>query len=254
MRITAVLGPLLALTLLASPTVAQAQAGTPTDGSTSERWRFSVVPYFWAANLDGTMKLDGLPETDASASFTDLLENLDFAAASFFVARKGPWVVLADLSYAALAVDETVGTSSVEIDSTTAWFSFGLGYTVSQSLDGSIDLFAGARYMDVNNDAQSTGGTTASFSKSEDWIDPIVGFNARAALSNEFELALAGDIGGFGVGSDLTYQLMPTATFLFNQTFSLHFGYRWFDTDFEDSDFKYDVTQSGWLLGLGFGF
>ena len=249
MRLTLVLGSLFALS-----TVARAQADAPAAGSTSERWSFSVVPYFWAASLDGTMKLGDLPETDASASFSDLLENLDFAAASFFTARKGPWVVLADISYAALAIDETVGTSNVEIDSSTAWASLGLGYTLSDSTARSVDIFAGARYMDVNNDAQSTGGTTASFSKDEDWIDPIVGFSARAAVSACFELALTADVGGFGVGSDLTYQLIPTASYLFSDTLSLHFGYRWFDTDFEDSDFEYDVTQSGWLLGFGLGF
>ncbi len=255
MSLSAHLHALLVLTLLAAPLTAQAPtANVPSGASATEHWSFELVPYFWAASLDGSIGIGNLPEADASASFADLLENLDWAASGFFTARKGPWVVYSDLSYAALAVEDSTAGSTVEIDSATYWAALAAGYTVFERDSRSVDVFAGARYMAVDNDAKSSGAVNASSGKKEDWLDPLVGFNARASLTERLGLGLLADFAGFGVGSDFTYEFMPTLSWRFGDTFSLRAGYRWLDTDFEDSDFSYDVVQAGWILGLGIGF
>src|SRR5262245_3646489 len=206
------------------------------------------------ASIDGSIAIDGLPEAEAEASFSQLLENLDWAAASFVSARKGPWLVLGDFSYAALAVEDTVAGSTVEIDSDTSWISLAGGYTWTNDAGGTLDLFAGARYMAVKNDAKSSGVITSSSGKNEDWLDPLVGVQVRSQVAESIDLGLLVDFAGFGVGSDLTYEILPSMSWRFSKTLALHFGYRWMDTDFEDSDFAYDVTQAGWILGLGIAF
>jgi hypothetical protein len=43
-------------------------------------------------------------------------------------------------------------------------------------------------------------------SGSVDWLDPVVGARVRYAVAPGHELFLRGDIGGFGVGSDFSWQ------------------------------------------------
>ncbi len=246
----------LVTVLLSASAAAQTPADQPAGGSEVQGWSFELIPYLWAANLDAAIGMDDLPEVNVSASFGDLFENLDWAAAAYLTARHGPWVVLSDLSYLALDVEEDVGAATtVELDTTVSWVALAAGRTVYAVENRSVELFAGARYTAVNNDADASGGlVTGSSTTNEDWLDPLVGFNARVAVSDEVDLAFAADFAGFGVGSDFTYQLMPSVAWYFSQTFALHFGYRWLDTDFEDSDFKYDAAQWGWILGLGITF
>jgi len=252
MRFSATLALLAALPVLAAPS--HAQTGEPPASVATERWNFELVPYLWLANLDGTIQLGNLPEADASASFTDLLENLDFAAATFFSARKGPWVVLSDVSYTALAVEDQVAASKVNVDSTLFWTSLAAGYELDAGEHGSLDVFVGARYTLLDNDAKSTGVVNATSTKNVAWIDPIVGFDARNDFSERLSVGLLADVGGFGVGSEHTYELLPRVTYAFNRTLALHAGYRWLDTEFDDDGVDYDVTESGWILGLGIGF
>ena len=241
-----------------SASVAGAQSpssdGSRASAAEEQGWSFRLIPYLWTANLDGSIAQGNLPEVDVNASFGDLFENLDFAAAAFFSARNGPWVLLTDVDYVGLGIEKTVGASTVEVDSNVLLAALAGGYCLARGEPRELDLFAGLRYVRMNNAAKSTGGVVGSFTKNEDWIDPLVGFNARARLSGRFRLGLLADLGGFGVGSDLTYELMPSLSYRASDALSIEFGYRWLDIDFEDSDFTYDVVQSGWMLGLGIGF
>jgi hypothetical protein len=73
-------------------------------------------------------------------------------------------------------------------------------------------------------------------------------------------LAFAGrfDVGGFGVGSDLTWQAFPYLDWSLAKSTSLQLGYRWLATDYEagsgSSLFRYDVLVQGPQVGLTFHF
>ncbi|HEX6884334.1 MAG TPA: hypothetical protein VF530_13225 [Planctomycetota bacterium] len=223
-------------------------------GGDPERWRFELVPYLWFASLDGTLELEPLPAARIDASLAEPLVNLDFALAEAFAARKGPWVVLADFTFTKLGVDETVSASDVEIDSVLLWASLAGGYAVVDAPRARVELFAGARYLLLDNDGRSVGSIDASNSKSEDWLDPIVGFDARAELGGRWSAGLLADVGGFGVGSDLSYELLPRISYAWNEILTLNVGYRLLAMDFESSQLDYDVREAGWILGVGFGF
>ncbi len=61
-------------------------------------------------------------------------------------------------------------------------------------------------------------------------------------------------IGGFGAASDLTWNLQGSVGYKFNKCISLEVEYRYFDTDYSDSGFTYDIAQSGALIGLNLRF
>jgi hypothetical protein len=72
------------------------------------------------------------------------------------------------------------------------------------------------------------------------------------------QLRLYTEVGGFGAGSELTWQVFPDLSVNLTQKVSLDFGYRWLDPDYatgEGSDqFRYDVLTQGPVIGFGFRF
>jgi len=73
-------------------------------------------------------------------------------------------------------------------------------------------------------------------------------------LGSGFSLRGYGDIGGFGVSSDLTYQIYGGVGYRFKEWFSAELGYRVLDVDYDDDGFVYDLTMHGPMAGFRFQF
>ena len=69
-------------------------------------------------------------------------------------------------------------------------------------------------------------------------------------------MAVAGTdhVGGFGVASDLTWQLVGTLEYQFSDWFAARAGYRHLKVDYEDGGFVWDVDLSGPIVGATFRF
>ena len=67
-------------------------------------------------------------------------------------------------------------------------------------------------------------------------------------------MTAVGDIGGFGVGSDLTWQAIGTLDYAVNDRLELRAGYRALSVDYEDGKFLYDVLMQGPILGATYRF
>ena len=65
---------------------------------------------------------------------------------------------------------------------------------------------------------------------------------------------MVGNVGGFGVGSDFSWNV--SSFFMFNVAPKTSFlaGFRVLDQDFEDGGFRYNIQQRGPLIGLTFHF
>jgi hypothetical protein len=74
---------------------------------------------------------------------------------------------------------------------------------------------------------------------------------------NNFHCGRA-DIGGFGIGSNLTWQLAAYIDFRASKLISILGGYRFLSADYEtgsgDELFRYDMNISGPALGVSFVF
>jgi hypothetical protein len=62
------------------------------------------------------------------------------------------------------------------------------------------------------------------------------------------------DVGGFGVGSDVTYQTIVGVNWQLSKTFATKFGYRYMYQDYAKDNFVWDMAAHGFYLGLGIGF
>ncbi len=93
-----------------------------------------------------------------------------------------------------------------------------------------------------------------SASRSVNWLDPIVGLRARLNLSDQFFLKLYGDVGGFGVGSDLTWQYYAGLCWQASKNGVMEVGWRQNFNDFTRGDFRYDVSMHGPYMAYSYRF
>jgi opacity protein-like surface antigen len=73
-------------------------------------------------------------------------------------------------------------------------------------------------------------------------------------FAEHWSAMLYGDIGGFGVGSDITYQAIAGVNWQFAQHFSAKLGYRYLYQDYENNGFVWKMAAYGPYLGLGIRF
>lgn len=247
------------LVMLAVAVVILVAPQVTAQGSSSE-WEYAIAPYLWAAGMDGTMTI-GDNEADIDVSFSDIIDNLDFALMGHFYMRNERWVVSSDLIFVDVEQEEDItgegglaeGTVTAGMDMTL--FEVVGGYRVTPA----VALLAGARWVDTGVSVRYTGdvvGDDADVSK--DWIDPLVGVHVFAPLSEKWWLGLRGDVGGFGVGSELTWQGYLNIGYRASDSLSIILGYHAIDIDYEGgSEPLYgnlDLMVSGPQLGVAFHF
>ena len=67
-----------------------------------------------------------------------------------------------------------------------------------------------------------------------------------------------GDVGGFGLGSDFAWDATAFFDWRFGKNFSMAFGYRYFDLQFDDRGgadaFDLDMQQGGPAIGVAYTF
>lgn len=103
-----VIGITAALALLMSAS-AHAQSA-----SSADKWTFSLTPYLWLPNINGTLRYSVPPGSGNSPEVgidaKGLLESLDFAMMITGEARKGRWGAFTDVIY----LDLSAGKSAVK--------------------------------------------------------------------------------------------------------------------------------------------
>jgi len=220
------------------------------------QWRSDLAVYLWASGLDGTVGL-GEREGEVSMSFSDILDDLQFGAMAGYSASNGRWAFMADAVVANLGRTERgeQGVLRADVDVDMTILEGDLGWEASDS----FRLFAGARYVDLSNKLEvRIANQNFRASGSESWVDPVVGLRWSTPPGNRWSFWLRGDVGGFGVGSDLSWNAVAAVAFHLNDTVGIGLGYRVLDIDYDDgsgaSRFRYDTQMFGLVSGVTFTF
>lgn len=243
---------LISFAALIGPT-ASAQSG-------SGDWQFAIAPYLWASGMDGTMAI-GETELDIDYPFSDVISDLDFALMGHFDMRNEHWMVSSDLVYVDLGRTDDVDpiepgdpiTAKSGMDM--VLFEVSGGYRISPV----FTLLVGGRWVDMEADIALTGGLEDHHAEaSKSWLDPLVGVHAFVPLSEKWWLGLRGDVGGFGVGSELTWQAYADIGWQVSDLVAIILGYHAIDIDYESGNgfetANLDVMISGPQLGVAFRF
>jgi hypothetical protein len=86
------------------------------------------------------------------------------------------------------------------------------------------------------------------------WFDPYVGLRGRYNFNKTVYTAVRGEIGGFGVGADLMWQVEGVIGINLTHCIFTEIGYRALGADFEDNDFVFDVVLHGPQITTGITF
>ena len=93
-----------------------------------------------------------------------------------------------------------------------------------------------------------------SISQNDSWFDPYVGLRTRYNFNKTYYTAVRGEIGGFGVGADLMWEV--EAAFGINLTHSIftEIGYRALGGNFEENNFRFETVMHGPQITTGITF
>ncbi len=236
------------------------KATMPTKQSAaSSGWEFSFAPYLYATGISGTVGARGRV-LEVDASFGNVLENLDIGLMGTFEARKGKLIFLSDLVWTKMSAErDTPGGlySTAKVGVNLFIFDPEVGYRVYESKAGSFDVLGGVRIWSVENNINLTTGLLPGFdvSQRKSWAAPVVGFHGLLNLSPKFFLSTKFDIGGAGIGADLTTQFYGGGGYRITPKIALIGGYRYLQVDYDDSEgFLFDTKMNGLVIGARFNF
>src|SRR5262249_33631152 len=202
-RLAAVLGA--AFLLVGTASIARAEDDDPT------AWHVTAIPYLWAAGLYGDVTVHGA-DAHLDASFVDLFDHTDTLVGlqGHLEVTRGPFGAYGDFFYVRAKVEDA-GAIGLDVTSRMWIVEFGAQYrvldTTTDRVPGlTLDLYAGGRYTNLELDLDPATGP--SLNQQVDWIDPLVGARLGVHFSEHWFLLISGDIGGFGVGSDVAWSAM----------------------------------------------
>jgi hypothetical protein len=144
---------------------------------------------------------------------------------------------------AGAALDTTVKMAVVELagayeiarwssmpGSGTALDVYGGGRLWWQQVDVSLALTAELSEILPRRNFVINGSRAFATSGDVSWVDPIVGLRLRHKFAADHELVLSGDVGGFGLGSEFSWQALGAYRWTFARTSSVAWsgllGYR----------------------------
>jgi hypothetical protein len=238
----------LALSILCSPVFAQ-------EGEA--KWRHSWTGYVWVPGLDGNIGVRNVSiNVDASVSDTiDALSDLDGSFSGHYEGTKGPWTFIADLMFFRLETDATTALGRFESEPEQWLAELAAARTVyykrlpDEDMSEIVQLLGGVRYSRLELSVENTT-TGAQVDGDEDWYDPFIGARYRRDLSKKWEFAGRFDFGGFGVGSDFTWNLVTAFGYRFSRKRAVILGWRILDQDFDEDNFRWDIQMSGPFVAL----
>lgn len=220
-------------------------ANTATAEETN-KFSFDASLNLFLAGMSGNVAAKGV-SSDVDASFKNIFDHLEAGAAGRFTLGYERWFVSTEVSYLKLSASAPAADAELQ-----QWLvEPSVGYQVCDY----FQAFAGTRYNNISGELTPNGPGARVITGTQDWWDPIIGANLTYPIIGQ-KLSLNGhfDVGGFGAGSDITWQAFPYLEWRFAKWASVQAGYRWLGTDYETGSginkFRYDVVLQGPQIGL----
>jgi hypothetical protein len=230
--------------------------------SSEKKWNFLTDVYLMFPYMDGETGVGESLILPVEANPGDIFSKLKMGAMLYLEAKTDKWALASDLVYMDLNQEVTPGTFVNSGDVTAKqliWEVAGL-YRITSFLEAGFGgrlnyLKAG---MDVRRNVFPAGTEEVTGEQSKTWYDPVAIARFTTDIKDKWLFQFRGDIGGFGVGSDLTWQLHASAGYRFSKLFQMSLGYRILSTDYktgeEPKEFLFDVNEFGPEIRFGFNF
>jgi hypothetical protein len=236
---------------------AEPVAATPSAAAASASesdWHFVVAPYLWFPGVHGSIGGPNGRQVGYSASPGDLLSHFRFGLMGVAEPRYKRILMPLDIMWIRLGSDRALpNTPSQGVANLKAQefiLTQKVGYRLIDQEKIKIDALAGFRYWHFH---ESVGFTTntLNFSASQNWVDPVVGGRITGILTPKVEVTIGGDVGGWGTGSQIDYQVFGLLGYRIKPAVALQAGYRYLYFDYRRSTGSFiDTATSGVIFGV----
>src|ERR1700704_3666175 len=191
-----------------TPAVSTIDQAAPPAPDPDNQWTLSVSPYLWFPGVHGTV---GTADRSVGihASATDLLSHFRFGLMGAVEASHGRFLIPIDLMLVRLRDDKGIplgnfGATTAKVTGTEFIFTPKIGFTVIKMKMLQVDALAGLRYWHFGESLEFNPSILGlNFSRSQNWVDPLVGGRITVPLSPKVAVTAAGDVGGWGTGCQL---------------------------------------------------
>lgn len=222
---------------------------------------WSVTPYLWIAGFDGTIGTTGGDSglgDRVTVDFGSLSDNLSMGGFMLNLNwRDGRWSAFGDWTYAKVESDAPTQVpnlySRVDGEIKGNIVQGFVGYDLANQRDMHLDVFAGARFYDLDVKLGLSGAALADRTLQGDaqWVDGVVGARWSTRFAQSWEAYVQGDVGAGG--SDLSWQAIGALGYKFSWG-SVIGGWRYLHVDYEDGPYRLDAALTGPFIGATFRF
>lgn len=233
------------------------QASAFSQEEEKSKWHYLSEIYLMFPTMAGEVGVAGIPPVELDADAGSIFSLIKMGAMLYLEATNDDWAITSDLIYMKLGQDvvpsDVVSSGQVTMKQyawelaglkhITPWLEAGLGGRL-------VSLYTGLELETLR--AVNEG------SASKTWFDPIIILRSQGAIKGKWLLQFRGDVGGFGVGSDFSWQVQANAGYRFCKLFQATIGYRYIGIKYDKGEgierFLYDVDTYGPVVILGFNF
>jgi hypothetical protein len=239
---------------MAATTTTAATPASPQVGEPTSDWHFMVAPYLWLPWVYGTIGANG-HDAHFYATPGDLLSHFRFGLLGVVEPDYKRIVMPLDIIWMRLGDSKALPITDEEISANVKASVFVLtpkiGYRLIDSKMIKIDALAGFRYWHLGQSVKfNPSATGLNFSGSQNWVDPLVGGRILGNLSPKVEIAIGGDVGGWGAGSQLDYQVFGLLGYRIKPAVALQAGYRYLFVNYRNGTRIFEPAMSGPLFGV----
>ena len=228
---------------------------TASGPAQAQDWTGQVTVYGWGAGVGGDFTpFTGAPTLSFDNSLSEVLEDLDAAFFATSFARRDDFVLVGDLTYSEVSRDGLVPPGiPARGEVTLTSLTLAAGKRLDVVGDTTYDLLGGIRGWKVNGLVSvPMGGIDRAPEKT--FVDPIVALRVNSPFAENWSVLSYVDLGGFGVGSELTWQAAVTANYQVTDNLYLSLGYRHLYLDYRDGGTKFEGSMAGPLIGATWRF
>jgi hypothetical protein len=214
------------------------QVGLPPEDS---GWHFAVSPYLWFPGVHGNIGAFGR-EVSVHATPGDLLSNFRFGLMGAVEARYKRIVLPLDLMWIRLEDDKALPfpnlmATTAKLKGSELLLTPKIGYRLLDEERIKIDALTGFRYWHFSENLKFVpSNLNLNFSRSQNLVDPLVGGRVQLGLTPKIVANILGDVGGWGTGSQLEYQVAGLLGYKIKPKWTLQAGYRYLSIDYRNSN------------------
>ena len=228
----------------------------------TEPWRFRLIPFGWApSNINFHVK-DGPVNEHLNLSLDDLAGAIKGIAELQGEVRKGPIGGFVSMMYLQLN-GNTGNLIKIDANDQVYFWNYGLTYEAGRwnlgdapgSPSVKVEPFVGGRTL-RDSIRLNTFGRTKNVEL--EFTVPVAGVKTYWDLDKHWNLALAGDYGGFDVdGVNETWMVTGVVGYRFDirgHPANVMAGYRTLFIDYEEDGAELDINAHGPIFGLAIDF